>query len=603
MCKKIFISLILGISITSFADSVVQTDWSGGPGIWGPVIEFGNEFSSDTDVDYLSTPGDVQLQIPAEHIVYDDFYLVNSVYTEDINGDGFMDVLGAASGDDDITWWENVDGTGLVWAKYTIHEQIEGACCVYSQDIDGDGDMDVLGADSYNDDIIWWENTNGAGTSWTMRIVDGDFDGACHIYAEDIDGDGDMDLIGSAFYADDIAWWENLDGSGTSWNKQIIAGNFDYAYCVYSQDIDGDGDMDVLGAAAFADDITWWENADGSGESWIEHNVDDYFDHPLSVYSEDIDNDGDFDILAAGYYADDITWWENLDGSGTSWTEHTIDGSFEHPYSVHSEDLDGDGDMDVIGGSDRITWWENIDGSGTSWIEHVLDGDYQYAMSLCSGDINGDGKMDVLGASHGDDEITWWNVIPEGCLESSVFDTQGETDWDYLNWNSQTPAGTSVSFQVRSSDDHTNMGAWSDTIFTPCSLEGILTEGDLYVQYRVVLETSDPDTTPALNDITISWNLLGIGESSESIPSGTMLLSITPNPTAGAPVASFSLPEPALVNISIFNISGRLITEIYGDEYSQGYHDVLLGEWSPGIYFCRMTSGEFSATQRFVVIE
>jgi len=34
-----------------------------------------------------------------------------------------------------------------------------------------------------------------------------------------------------------------------------------------------------------------------------------------------------------------------------------------------------------------------------------------------------------------------------------------------------------------------------------------------------------------------------------------------------------------------------------------GYHQVQLDELAPGIYFCKMIAGEFTATQRFVVIE
>jgi len=32
------------------------------------------------------------------------------------------------------------------------------------------------------------------------------------------------------------------------------------AVSVYAADMDGDGDMDVLGAAIDADDIIWWES-------------------------------------------------------------------------------------------------------------------------------------------------------------------------------------------------------------------------------------------------------------------------------------------------------------------------------------------------------
>ncbi|NQU05052.1 MAG: hypothetical protein HQ568_03090, partial [Calditrichaeota bacterium] len=42
--------------------------------------------------------------------------------------------------------------------------------------------------------------------------------------------------------------------------EHTIAGNFDRAVSVYAEDIDGDGDMDVLGASPSAGDITWWES-------------------------------------------------------------------------------------------------------------------------------------------------------------------------------------------------------------------------------------------------------------------------------------------------------------------------------------------------------
>jgi len=68
-------------------------------------------------------------------------------------------------------------------------------------------------------------------------------------------------------------------------------------------------------------------------------------------------------------------------------------------------------------------------------------------------------------------------------------------------------------------------------------------------------------------------------------------------------VIRFGLHEPALVDIVVFDLTGRLVSDVHGDEYSGGYHDVLIDDLSPGIYFCRMVAGEFMATQRFVVIE
>jgi len=497
--------LLSGFIIITHADSAVQTDWSGGDGILGPVDVWGNEFYMDTGMFY-SNPSDLVLQL-LEH------------------------------------------------------------------------------------------------------TVDGAFDGACAVYSADINGDGYMDVLGAAVNADDITWWENMDGSGTSWTEHTVDGDFDWAASVYSADINGDGYMDVLGASHGDDDITWWENVGGSGTSWTEHTVDGSFNGATAVYSADINGDGYMDVLGAAVHADDITWWENMDGSGTSWTEHTVDGDFNGALSVYSADVNGDGYMDVLGAAytaDDITWWENSDTSpGIYWTEHTVDGDFNHASSVYSADVNGDGNMDVLGAAFYADDITWWdlNAYSDGSLESSILYIRCDPDWQWIDWTCSTPPGTSVSFQVRASDDYTIMGVWSDTLPEPSSLEGILIDNDSYLQYKTILQTSVPNATPILNDVTISWNPVSIGDTTEPISPGIALLPITPNPVIGSPGIRFGLPEPASVDISIFDLSGRLISEIHGDDYSPGYHDVLLGDLSPGVYFCRMVTGDFTATQRFVVIE
>jgi hypothetical protein len=51
------------------------------------------------------------------------------------------------------------------------------------------------------------------------------------------------------------------------------------------------------------------------------------FDGAISVYAADVDGDGDLDVLGAGYYANAIRWWENTAGDGSAWTEHTENGT------------------------------------------------------------------------------------------------------------------------------------------------------------------------------------------------------------------------------------------------------------------------------------
>jgi len=250
------------------------------------------------------------------------------------------------------------------------------------------------------------------------------------------------------------------------------------------------------------------------------------------------------DVLGASMPANDIIWWENVGGSGTNWTEHTVDGDFMSVTSVYSADVNGDGYMDVLGAAsypdDDIAWWENVDGSGKNWTEHTVDGNFGDANSVYSADVNGDGYMDVLGAAWGPDDISWWDLtayLPDGSLESSILDTECSPQWTSIDWNSSEPAGTDLYFQYRTGDDTTSMGAWSDPIFEPCYLSGLL---DSLFQYRVTLESNDPEFTPMLHDVTLNWDPMGI-EGGED-PAILALLPFSPNPS--------SLPAVRLPGIS-----------------------------------------------------
>ena len=97
--------------------------------------------------------------------------------------------------------------------------------------------------------------------------------------------------------------------------QHVIAGSElpgEFACSVYAADIDGDGDMDILGTAELDRAIAWWEN-DGA-EQFTKHTVD-AFRTAAPVSAVDIDGDSDLDVLCASYDLGDIAWWENT-GSG-----------------------------------------------------------------------------------------------------------------------------------------------------------------------------------------------------------------------------------------------------------------------------------------------
>jgi hypothetical protein len=85
------------------------------------------------------------------------------------------------------------------------------------------------------------------------------------VYAIDLDGDGDADVLSASFNDDKIAWYENL-GGGAFGPQQVITTEADGAYSVYATDLDLDGAVDVISASDYDDKIAWYENLMGPSD-------------------------------------------------------------------------------------------------------------------------------------------------------------------------------------------------------------------------------------------------------------------------------------------------------------------------------------------------
>jgi hypothetical protein len=380
-------------------------------------------------------------QLPSISTAADGTY---SVYATDIDGDGDMDVLSASLLDDKIAWYENTDGAGSFGAQDVISTAADAARSVYATDIDGDGDMDVLSASNADDKIAWYENTDGAGSFGAQNVISTAADGAWSVYATDMDGDGDMDVLSASFGDDKIAWYENTDGTGTFSAQNIISTAADGAYSVYATDMDGDGDMDVLSASFTDDKIAWYENTDGAGSFGAQNVISTAADGAWSVYATDMDGDGDMDVLSASGSDDKIAWYENTDGAGTFGAQKIISTAADNARSVYAIDIDGDGDMDVLSassGDDKIAWYENTDGAESFGAQNVISTAASGAQSVYATDVDRDGDMDVLSASFSDDKIAWYqsDLLEPQCAGNIQFNEVGgiATAW---NWSTSGSA-------------------------------------------------------------------------------------------------------------------------------------------------------------------
>ncbi len=364
-------------------------------------------------------------QFGPQQLITQEAIYVELVIAVDIDGDGDMDIASASRGSDTIAWQENLDGLGTFGPQQTITTSLDQTVYVAAADLDGDGDMDVLGISGFGNLIVWFENVDGLGSFSSQKIINSTTIMPNEIITADIDGDGDEDVIVCSIGENAIIWFENTNGLGDFGPKQTITNSALSGRSVYAADLDGDLDIDLLATSSGNKRLYWYENLDGLGTfstaKLIIETVD--FGGFISVFAIDIDGDDDNDVLAAEFGGNTLSWFENTDGLGAFGIQQIITSTLITPYMVFSIDLDNDGDVDVLSASgtdDKVVWYENTDGLGTFSSEKVITTLTDNPRSVYAADIDNDGDNDVLSASIADYKIAWYeNLTPLNISENT----------------------------------------------------------------------------------------------------------------------------------------------------------------------------------------
>jgi chitodextrinase len=340
----------------------------------------------------------------------------------DLDGDGLTDI---ASGG----WWYRNTGDYGSWVRHTIGAPLNNVALLY--DFDGDGDLDILGTSGQTQtpthpgppELSWARNdgfgnftvlsnvTPGNTTDPSSTFVQGihpaffqdggplqvaiswnfgefgfsgidllsvpanpsqqiwpletvsPFSEGEELAVADLDGDGDLDLFqGSGWLRNDAGTWTRISVT------DLIGNNapYDDADRVRLADLDGDGDLDaVVGllfeTAAVPVDMVWLEHPADPEQEWPLHVVAPGVWGGFSLSVEDMDNDGDPDIVLGEHVGlTRLLIFEN-NGDASGWTQHVADPGgtgIDHHDGALAVDFDGDGDFDIVslGWTNQKVW-------------------------------------------------------------------------------------------------------------------------------------------------------------------------------------------------------------------------------------------------------
>ncbi len=146
------------------------------------------------------------------------------------------------------------------------------------------------------------------------------------------------------------------------------------------------------------------------------HDIETSFDGIKTVKIIDLDNDGDLDIVGGSEItlttaSKGVAWWRN-NGNNT-FERFMVDSTFIHVMSVDAAYIDNDNYPDIVATSwqlNQVAWWKNSGDPTQGWTGYIIKSNFTKAHYAECADIDNDGDIDIAAASYGLSSIViFWN--------------------------------------------------------------------------------------------------------------------------------------------------------------------------------------------------
>lgn len=239
------------------------------------------------------------------------------------------------------------------------------------------------------------------------------------VVAEDVDGDGDIDLLTSR--PDLLPWVHLNDGTGHfETAPEMPLTNNELGWFGLA-DLDGDHLPDLVGHRFTTGLFVAMNLGDGQFDALqlVPGSGGDHEGILEAVALGDIDGDGDVDAIGVGSSEEDLLptrpheVYRNDDGELSFWFELAFDGAWVSSQALSFTDADADGDADLIVMANAYEsfqpsafyFQEGLDANGVPiFVDRAAEVSADIvlvAMGVASGDLNDDGLFDYCATDLG----------------------------------------------------------------------------------------------------------------------------------------------------------------------------------------------------------
>ena len=564
----------------------------------------------------------------------------------DFDNDGDFDLLCNNPGTDKVSYYSNVDG---IFELVSTELQTPSGFPVYGgqiviptvADINDDGVYDYFVGD-VSGRLAYYEGQESSTNLPEFELVTDYFQniqivwtpgrhGANSIFFYDLDNDSDLDLIWGDFYQPGLFYLENYgDSNNPVYIDSLMVTNFPDDGLVQTAgfniprlvDFEPDGNVDmVVGVLSgaygtdYIDNLAYYKN-NGTSEQHDFQLVTMNLLPGLDLISgsvpglADIDGDNDDDLVIGTEFdpnnvgcGGQLYYFENI--TNNSEPEFVlVDSSFIDDFSTTNlapsfYDTDNDGDLDaIIGEFNGYLLHYNQTESGWEYNGRYLDLDLNGKSKPAWGDIDQDNDDDlVIGTKDGMVSV----YINNGDINNLVLDTQidiGDDASPTILSNGSIIVGNEVGDLKLLYYDSGNL------------TEEDMPETPYCVQYLTPFALSDNNSQEFENLLVgskaggiqyLSYNTLSIKNGNDLPPQDFKISAVYPNPNNGQCKIDISINNAAYYKISLIDINGRVINNIFDRRLNKGKYTFTINEIrSSGVYFIKLEKDDLFVIKKFV---
>jgi hypothetical protein len=354
--------------------------------------------------------------------VIDPVFRSEGVAVADVNKDGKLDILNGEM------WYEAPD-----WKPHEIRKpgnygnglgNYSNSFACWAEDLNGDGYPDLIVIAFPGAPCHWFENPAGKDEHWKQHEI---WHSACNETPQYVDllGTGKRVLVmgsqpkGSpgnqgqmAYFTpgkDPTQLWEMHPISVPSAPGKEVPGTQRFSHGLGIGDVNGDGRLDVICTGG------WWEQpAKVDDTPWTFHPAN-LGEACADMYAYDLDGDGKADIISSSAHRFGIWWHQQKEGKDHPdfLRRDLFPKLVSETHALVLADINGDGLKDLVtgkrfwshgrsepGSSDpaRLYWFEARKGKDglITFTPHEIDDDSGIGTQFTVTDVNGDKLLDVV---------------------------------------------------------------------------------------------------------------------------------------------------------------------------------------------------------------